>query len=107
MSDDPATTLRIEVVFAGTAKQRLLSLTVAEGTTVAEAIEQSGLQQQFPGTDLAHLDAGVWGQPVERTRVLRDGDRVEIYRPLQMDPREARRKLAEHGQAMGQKSNDT
>ncbi len=106
MSDDPAT-LQIEIVFADTDEQRLLNLTMAAGTTVADAIEQSGLQQQFPATDLASLDVGVWGQPAARTRILRDGDRVEIYRPLQMDPRDARRTLAEHGQAMGQKSTDT
>ena len=106
MSDEPAA-LQIEVVFADTREQRLLSLSVANGTTVAEAIEQSGIQQHFPAVDLSALDVGVWGQPVERSRVLRDGDRVEIYRPLLMDPREARRKLAEHGEAMGQKAAKT
>lgn len=106
MSDGSAR-LRVEIVFADKREQRLLSLTVNAGTTVAEAIEQSGLPQLFPTVDTAVLDTGVWGQPAERTHVLRDGDRVEIYRPLLMDPREARRKLAEHGQAMGQKSTDT
>ena len=62
-----------------------------DGATVAEAIATSGLAGQFPGLDFGELQAGIWGKPVERACPVRDGDRVELYRPLEMDPREARR----------------
>ncbi len=83
--------MRIEVVFALPDRQVLETLDVEDGATVAEAIARSGIERRFPGVDLSALQAGIWGRPVERSRSLRDGDRVEIYRPLEMDPREARR----------------
>ncbi len=93
--------LRVEVVFALPERQELVGLEVAEGATVAQAIEQSRLAEKFPGHDLSRCAVGVWGHPVERNRRLRDGDRVEIYRPLQMDPQAARRELAAKGKSMG------
>jgi putative ubiquitin-RnfH superfamily antitoxin RatB of RatAB toxin-antitoxin module len=62
-----------------------------EGSTVADAIRRSELAREFPEVDFDQLQAGIWGTPVERGRTLLDGDRVELYRPLVMDPREARR----------------
>jgi hypothetical protein len=56
----------------------------------------------FPEGDLANCQAGIWGKPVGRDHRLKDGDRLELYRPLLMDPREARRKLAADGRSMGQ-----
>jgi putative ubiquitin-RnfH superfamily antitoxin RatB of RatAB toxin-antitoxin module len=47
------------------------------------------------------MQAGIWGRPVERDQAVSDGDRVELYRPLNMDPREARRRLAAAGRTMG------
>ena len=95
--------LRVEVVFASPERQELVGLEVAEGTTVAQAIEQSQLAEKFPEHDLARCAVGVWGQVVGRDRRLRDGDRVEIYRPLRMDPQEARRELAAKGRSMGKR----
>jgi len=83
--------MRVEVVFALPERQVLLTVTLSDGATVADAIEVSRIARQFPEEDLDVLQAGLWGQPVERDRQVKDGDRVELFRPLAMDPREARR----------------
>lgn len=95
-------TIEVEVVYARPQRQELITLTVPDGTTVAGAIAASGIEARFPDEDLTRLPTGIWGRRAERGRRLADGDRVEIYRPLRMDPREARRRLAAHGKAMGQ-----
>ena len=100
-SNDPGR-LAIEVVFALPERQELISLTVEPGTTVAMAIMQCAIGDLFPEEDLANCQAGIWGKPVGRDHPLKDGDRLELYRPLSMDPREARRKLAADGRSMGQ-----
>jgi putative ubiquitin-RnfH superfamily antitoxin RatB of RatAB toxin-antitoxin module len=83
--------MRVEVVFALPEKQVLRSLELQDGSTVDDAIGHSKLALEFPDAEIYRLQAGVWGRPVERGHVLLDGDRVELYRPLAMDPREARR----------------
>lgn len=83
--------MRIEVVYATPFRQELVELSVEAPISVAAAIRLSGLEDRFPGHDLAALDAGIWGRIVSRETMAADGDRVEIYRPLQRDPREARR----------------
>ena len=83
--------MRVEVVFARVDKQVLQALELPEGATVAEVIEASDIAQQFSDIDIRELQAGVWGKPVGRSSVVRDGDRVELYRPLEIEPREARR----------------
>lgn len=91
-----STTIGIEVVFALPRRQELIRLAMDRGATVADAIEQSGLQRKFPDVPFADLQAGIWGRAVPRQHVLGDGDRVELYRPLERDPRDARRILARH-----------
>jgi len=76
-------------------------LEVEAGTTVQQAIDRSAIAERFPGEDLSGCTAGVWGHPVPRQRVVRDGDRIEIYRELVIDPRGARRRLARAGKTMG------
>jgi putative ubiquitin-RnfH superfamily antitoxin RatB of RatAB toxin-antitoxin module len=83
--------MQVEIVFALSERQVLETMELPEGSTVADAIKRSALAQEFPTVDFDQLQAGVWGKLVERDRVLLDGDRVELYRPLMMDPREARR----------------
>jgi putative ubiquitin-RnfH superfamily antitoxin RatB of RatAB toxin-antitoxin module len=83
--------MRVEVAFALPDRQFLESIELAEGATVDDAIERSGLVRSFPGLEFDGQQAGVWGRPVSRSYVLSDGDRVELYRSLEMDPREARR----------------
>jgi uncharacterized protein len=94
--------LAIEVVHALPGQQELIALTVAPGTTVGEAIRQSAIGDRFLGEDLEKCQAGIWGKPVQRDHLVQHGDRIELYRPLRMDPREARRKLAAVGGSMGQ-----
>ncbi len=89
---DPAETLRVEVAFSPASREvELSALTLPAGSTVAQALQASGLQQRHPRLDVAALRVGVWGRPAQPGDALRDGDRVEVYRPLQVDPKEARR----------------
>ena len=83
--------MQVEVVFALPDRQFLESVELADGATVDDAIERSGLARKFPDVDFDGRQAGIWGRPVSRSHVLCAGDRVELYRPLEMDPREARR----------------
>lgn len=83
--------MQVEVVFALPERQVLLTVNLSAGATVADALEVSRIARQFPGENLDALQAGLWGQPIERDRQVKDGDRVELFRPLAMDPREARR----------------
>jgi uncharacterized protein len=82
----------IEVVYAA-APHRLarVSLRLPAGATVSQAIRASGIVDQVPVDELARLEAGVWGRLAPGDKQLRDGDRVELTRPLQVDPKEARR----------------
>ena len=92
--------LRIEFIFALAAEQVLDVLTLKVGATVADAIRESGIASRYPRQDVEALQAGVWGHLVNRDYVLAEGDRVELYRPLQRDPRDARRDLASSGMTM-------
>jgi putative ubiquitin-RnfH superfamily antitoxin RatB of RatAB toxin-antitoxin module len=83
--------MRVELVFALPERQELLEVAVEEGATVADVIAKSDLARRFPGHDLGGLQVGIWGKVVARDRVVREGDRVELYRPLEIDPKEARR----------------
>jgi putative ubiquitin-RnfH superfamily antitoxin RatB of RatAB toxin-antitoxin module len=87
--------LHVEVVYALPDRQVLLALDVEPGTTVCEAIEQSGITQHFPALT-AGGGLGIFGKRVKRDAVLKDGDRIEIYRPLVADPKDTRRRRA-HG----------
>jgi len=86
--------LAIEVVFAIPGKQVVESLEVEAGTTLIEAIQQSGIMSGFSDFDAGTLKKGVWGRVQPDNYAVEEGDRVEIYRPLATDPKEARRKRA-------------
>ena len=90
----------VEVVYALHDKQELVGLRVAEGTTAREAVEASGVLAKFPEIDLAQNKLGVFGKLVKPDTVLRDHDRVEIYRPLIADPKEVRKQRAAEGKLM-------
>ncbi|WP_374351346.1 RnfH family protein [Chitinimonas sp.] len=83
--------LTIEVVYASASAQQLVKLALAEGCTAGEAITRSGLLARFPEIDLAQQRIGIFSRLCTRDTRLRDGDRVEIYRPLLADPKESRR----------------
>lgn len=98
--------MNIEVVFALPDRQELIALTVDPGTTAEKAISLSAIGDRFPDEDLSGYQVGVWGRVVQRDHCLQDGDRLELYRPLRMDPRDARRLLAASGGSMGQPRQD-
>jgi len=103
--------LNIEVAYALPAHQVLLALRVRAGTTVREAVEQSGILESCPDIDLGSNKVGIFGKLVKLENPLREGDRVEIYRPLIADPKEVRRLRAAKGKKMrkgqGEEAADT
>lgn len=89
---EPAEILRVEVAYSPRPRQvELCELRLPAGSTVLDALQASGLLSRHPPIDADRLRLGVWGRVVARGEPLRDGDRVEVYRPLQVDPKEARR----------------
>ncbi len=92
--------INIEVVYALPHEQVLLKLKLPQGVTVAEAVQASGIAEKHPEIDLARNKLGIYGKLTRADAVLRDKDRVEIYRPLIADPKEIRRKRAEEGKVM-------
>ena len=87
--------LRIEVVYATPAAQRRYAVEVPEGATVREAMEQSGVLRDFPQIDLVRDRVGIYGRLAALDDVLREGDRVEVLRPLVADPKTSRRRRAQ------------
>jgi putative ubiquitin-RnfH superfamily antitoxin RatB of RatAB toxin-antitoxin module len=87
--------LHISVVYAEPGQQFVRELNVAPGTTVADAIRLSAIAELANLGEADLKRAGIFGKPVATTATLRDGDRVEIYRSLKIDPKEARRRRAE------------
>jgi len=85
----------IEVAYALPEEQVLITLDVEQGTTVEQAVKLSGVLEKFPDIDLTKNKLGIFGKSTKGDQVLRDKDRVEIYRPLIADPKESRRKRAE------------
>jgi len=83
--------MRVEVVYTRPDEQALVTLDLGPGATVADAVRASGLVQRFPEIDPDQGPFGIFSRPCEPGRPLRAGDRVEIYRPLEIDPKEARR----------------
>ena len=67
------------------------ALVVSAGTTVAQAVHSSGLMARFPGLELSSSTVGIWGRKAGPHQVLRERDRIEIYRALKVDPKVARR----------------
>jgi len=101
MSDGIRKRLRVEVAYALPDRQGLIALEVEEGTTALAAIERSGILRQFPQANPRRDGMGVFGKVVPPDTPLKDGDRVEIYRPLIADPKVARRKRAARRGARG------
>ena len=89
--------ISVEVAFALPKKQILIPMQLAEGTTAMQAVQLSGIAEQVAGLDLATTSMGIYSRlldgrasPLPEHYVLRDHDRVELYRPLQLDPKQAR-----------------
>jgi putative ubiquitin-RnfH superfamily antitoxin RatB of RatAB toxin-antitoxin module len=86
--------LDIEVVYALPAVQHCVRLSLPAGATVADALAAVAGRPPFDQVDVTGMPVGVFGDRVSGDRPLEPGDRVELYRPLQIDPREARRQRA-------------
>ncbi len=94
--------IAVEVAYALPHQQKIIALLVEPGTTALQVVQRSGIIKLFPEIDVSNLKLGIFGQSLgtkgESTadsQVVYQGDRVEIYRPLICDPKEARRKRAE------------
>lgn len=83
--------ISVEVAFATAARQIVLALQVSRDATVEQAIRQSGILRKFPQIDLSVHPVGIFGERVKLNAPLTAGDRIEIYRPLSADPKQARR----------------
>ncbi len=92
--------MKFEVAYGRVEEQALVTVESATPLTVSQAIEQSGIIDRFPEIDLAVNKVGVYGKAAKLDTPLMDGDRVEIYRPLIADPKEARKKRAADGKVM-------
>ncbi len=93
--------MKIEVCYALADRQELVTLDLPEGSTALQAVEASGLLQKYPEIEPGALNKlGVFAKLVKADAVLRDRDRVEIYRPLIADPKEVRRQKAAEGKVM-------
>ena len=84
----------VEVAYATPDQQMIVALKMAEGATVEQAIKAAGLLDRFPEIDAADIKVGIFGNVCKLDQQLRKDDRVEIYRPLIHDPKEARRQRA-------------
>jgi len=94
--DDSNKMIDVEVAFAVHDKQIIKSLSVAEGTTAIEAVRQTAIREEFPEIPADdEIELGIFSKKCPPGEVLHAGDRVEIYRPLLIDPKEARRLKAE------------
>ncbi len=94
--------ITVEVAYALPHKQKIIALLVEPGTTALDAVKRSKITDHFPDLDIASAKMGIFGQSLGTKgleaadkHVLHAGDRVEIYRPLASDPKEARRKRAD------------
>ena len=86
--------MRVEVAYAEPSEQALIPLDMAEGGRAEEAIRRSGVLERFPAIDLTRNKIGIFGKVCGLDRILAEGDRVEIYRLLLTDPKQARRSRA-------------
>ena len=84
----------VEIAYALPEEQVIISIKVPTIFNVQQAIEKSGIQKKFPCIDLSKNKVGIFGKKTTLDHVLKNRDRIEIYRPLILDPKEMRRKRA-------------
>lgn len=95
-----AESIQLEVTYAKPERQEVVSLRLPAGSTIKQAIEASGLMARYPEIDLAKAKVGIYGKLSRMDTVVRDRDRVELYRPLIADPKEVRKQRAAEGKVM-------
>ena len=89
--------INVSVAYAASVERQVeIPLLVEESCTLALAIQRSGILKQFPEIELAKIAVGIHGQRARLDSLLREGDRIEIYRPLILDPKQARRARANY-----------
>lgn len=88
--------MKVEVAYATPEKQLIVEVDVPVGTSMVEAVRQSGIEREFPGIEPASLPMGIFGRKVPKPdqETLHPGDRIELYRPLKIDPKQARQNRA-------------
>lgn len=86
--------LRIEVVYALRERQEVVTVELEEGSRALDALRASGLVRRHPAIPAASPLLGIFGRRADPATPLKDGDRVEVYRPLNLDPKAARREKA-------------
>lgn len=94
----------MEVAYALPHQQDLVQIELPAGATVLDAVQRSGIAGKFEGVDLENATFGIYGQIVASSQVVRDGDRIEIYRPLTADPKDVRKARAERARERRQRA---
>ncbi len=102
-----ANKIKVEVVYGLPDHQVLLGLEVDQDCDILTAIKQSGITMHFPEIDPDTAEVGIFSRMAKLDQALRDGDRIEIYRPLIADPKELRKIRAERAKAEGRASKVT
>ncbi len=84
--------IEVEVAYATPEKQEILTVSVPPETTAFDAVLRSGIIEVFPEIDPEATDMGIFGKVIKspKTELVREGDRIELYRPLKIDPKQAR-----------------
>jgi putative ubiquitin-RnfH superfamily antitoxin RatB of RatAB toxin-antitoxin module len=90
----------VEVAYAKADEQAILKVLAEQGTTVRQAVERSHITDRFPEIDIENAKFGIFGKAAKADAELNPGDRVEIYRPLIADPKQARKKRAAEGKEL-------
>jgi uncharacterized protein len=98
--------LRIEIVYAQPQRSVVKRLSMPQGTLIADALKLAAADRDFFGIDLSGSAVGIFGKVVQRDQPLKDGDRIEIYRPLAEEPKLARRKRASRATDEGVRPDD-
>ena len=93
--------MKIGIAYALPQRQAWFDVEIPDGATIKDAIERSGILEQFPQIDLAQQKVGIYGKVSKLEAVLNDGDRVEIYRPITCDPKTVPRKAKSGDSAAG------
>ncbi|MHA6203284.1 RnfH family protein [Dyella soli] len=87
----------VEVVYAEASRQVVRRVTLAAGSTVLQAVEASGIEAAVAGLVIDPAQLGIFSRKAVPGHIVEEGDRVEIYRPLTLDPKDARRRRAREG----------
>jgi putative ubiquitin-RnfH superfamily antitoxin RatB of RatAB toxin-antitoxin module len=95
--------IKVEIVYALPQQQSLLAVSVSEGADIEKVINTSGVLERHHEIDLAINKVGIWNKPRKLSEIVRENDRIEIYRPLIADPKEVRRRRAEEARVQARK----